>query len=182
MRWTSNQELLGRLSALSLTYPEQGASTSAELPAGYGHVERSLTLGSGQEIYERACTGLLTWQMHRRTGITISATAPTAVTGTNVLLIIGRRPIALVAPCRVVYDVTTDRQSGFAYGTLPGHPESGEESFMVTLDDDGRVTFTVRAFSRPATLLAKAGGPLARLGQDLVTRRYLRTLRTIVHQ
>ena len=50
-----------------------------------------------------------------------------------------------------------DRQ-GFAYGTLPGHPECGEEAFIVEQHDDGAVTFAITAFSRPATLQAK---PLA---------------------
>jgi uncharacterized protein (UPF0548 family) len=30
-------------------------------------------------------------------------------------------------PCRVVYVVDEPRRAGFAYGTLPGHPEIGGE-------------------------------------------------------
>jgi uncharacterized protein (UPF0548 family) len=58
---------------------------------------------------------------------------------------------------------------------LPGHPETGEEAFILNLRDDGEVTFTIRAFSRLATAVAKLVGPLGRAAQDLMTRRYLRT-------
>lgn len=67
-------------------------------------------------------------------------------------------------------------RAGFAYGTLPGHPESGEEAFVVSRAPDG-VRFTITAFSRPATWLARLGGPVTLLGQEYFTRRYLRALR-----
>ncbi|WP_425577356.1 DUF1990 family protein [Nocardioides endophyticus] len=38
----------------------------------------------------------------------------------------------------------------------------------------GRITFTLTAFSRPATKLARLGGPVARGLQSRVTDRYLR--------
>jgi uncharacterized protein (UPF0548 family) len=40
------------------------------------------------------------------------------------------------APCRVIYTITEPRRKGFAYGTLPGHPESGEEAFTISQCDD----------------------------------------------
>jgi len=36
--------------------------------------------------------------------------------------------------------------------------------------------FTVTAFSRPATLLARLGGPVGQLAQNLLTDRYLTAL------
>jgi uncharacterized protein (UPF0548 family) len=45
------------------------------------------------------------------------------VPGTDVLAHLG--PIRV--PCRVVYVLDEPERRGFAYGTLPGHPESGEE-------------------------------------------------------
>ena len=51
----------------------------------------------------------------------------------------------------------------FAYGTLGGHAESGEERFRVPLDPPSeRVVYEIAAFSRPAVLLSKLGYPLAR--------------------
>lgn len=66
-------------------------------------------------------------------------------------------------------------RAGFAYGTLPGHPESGEELFLVERGA-GEVRFPVSAFSRPATLLAKAGGPASRRVQLVMAERYLRAI------
>jgi uncharacterized protein (UPF0548 family) len=68
-----------------------------------------------------------------------------------------------------------DRQ-GFGYGTLPGHPESGEESFVVRRDGD-RVTLTVGAYSRPGLLVTRLAGSAGRLGQRLMVRRYAAALR-----
>lgn len=65
---------------------------------------------------------------------------------------------------------------GFAYGTLPGHPECGEQSFVVTRDETGAVWFTIRAFSRPARWFSRLGAPVTRVLQRLATRRYLRAL------
>lgn len=68
-------------------------------------------------------------------------------------------------------------RQGFAYGTLPGHPESGEEAFILDRHDDETTTFTVVAFSRPASVLAKLAGPVGSLVQDVMTTRYLRAFR-----
>lgn len=175
------EDLAEQLSRLRLTYAEQGGTAWAQLPVGYRHVHRSLVLGSGSEVFERACSGLMSWQLHRRAGFGVDGNAPTVVTGSCVLLIIGRRPVALTVPCRVVYTVTEKTRVGFGYGTLPGHPETGEEAFVVELGDDGRVTFTVRAFSNPATTLARIGGPVTRLVQDAATWWYQRTLKRIAN-
>ncbi len=87
----------------------------------------------------------------------------------------------VVAPCRVVQVVDEPGRRGFAYGTLPGHPEQGEESFVVSREADGTVTFTVTAFSRPGNLLTRVGGSFARRTQDLFIGRYLRAAAALAH-
>lgn len=83
----------------------------------------------------------------------------------------------LTAPCRVVSVVSEPDRRGFAYGTLPGHPESGEELFSVRYDPaDDTAYAQVREFSRPATRWIKAGGPVASSAQRLIARRYLRAV------
>ena len=47
------------------------------------------------------------------------------------------------APVRVVYVIDEPNRKGFAYGTLDGHPESGEESWIVDQTDDGSVWLIV---------------------------------------
>jgi hypothetical protein len=93
-----------------------------------------------------------------------------------VILGLGIGPLRLRAPCRVVYAVREPQRLGFAYGTLAGHPESGEEAFMIQHHDDDTVSFKITAFSRPATRLAKVAGPVGGVVQRQITARYLRAL------
>ncbi len=79
-------------------------------------------------------------------------------------------------PARVVYVVDEPLRKGFAYGTLPGHPETGEEAFLVEWRDDDSVWLTIRAFSRPANWIFWIGYPLVRLMQEVYTSRYERAL------
>ena len=63
------------------------------------------------------------------------------------VLRLGLGPLALSAPVRVVYVIDGPDRRGFAYGTLPGHPESGEEAFLVERRPDGTVWCRITAFS-----------------------------------
>ena len=55
---------------------------------------------------------------------------------------------------------------GFAYGTLPGHVESGEERFLVEWDrESNRVSYDIVAFSKPNHWLTRLGYPLVRRTQ-----------------
>jgi len=51
---------------------------------------------------------------------------------------------------------------GFAYGTLPGHIERGEERFLLEMSDDDSVWYDILAFSQPRHLLTKIGYPFVR--------------------
>ncbi|MBB6626098.1 DUF1990 domain-containing protein [Nocardioides sp. KIGAM211] len=159
----------------TFTYAEVGA-TLAALPAGYHHLERSAVIGRGDACFERVSRDILAWQVQRRSGIRVEEAAPTVTEGGTGVLRLGIGPLALRAPVRVVHVVAEPDRVGFAYGTLPGHPERGEELFVVRRAPDGTVSLDIRAFSRPATLLSRAGGPAGRLVQRAITRRYLRAL------
>jgi uncharacterized protein (UPF0548 family) len=71
--------------------------------------------------------------------------------------------------CRLIY--TVDERGpvtkfGFAYGTLPGHVQSGEERFLIEWDrDTDRVFYDILAFSRPNHVLAHLGYPVVRRSQ-----------------
>ncbi|GLY99988.1 DUF1990 domain-containing protein [Actinoplanes sp. NBRC 103695] len=162
---------------VALTYAEVGATRAGPLPAGYGHVVREAGLGNGPDVFERAAAALFDWRMHRRAGLTVVSAHGPAAPGVVVVLGAGWGPLRLTIPCRVVYTVDEPARRGFAYGTLPGHPERGEEAFTVALTENGEVRFRIRAFSRPASLVARAGGPFTRKVQEYVTDRYLRAMR-----
>jgi uncharacterized protein (UPF0548 family) len=98
------------------------------------------------------------------------------VPGTVAILGFGIGPLILQAPCRVVYTVDEPWLQGFAYGTLAGHPESGEEAFIIEHHDDDAVTFRITAFSRPASRLARVAGPVGVVIQRQITSRYFRSV------
>ena len=91
-------------------------------------------------------------------------------------LVIPVGPLGVPAPAEVVYVVDEPRRRGFAYGTLPGHPESGEEAFIIERRDDDSVWLVISAFSRPSSWFWWAGYPVLRVVQEIYTRRYLRAL------
>lgn len=165
---------IAALDGLALTYPDVGA-TAGTFPTGYRHISQTRELPPERD-FEGAARDLLTWQVQQRAGLRVAASSarvePAAVT--TMRLGLGRMSIAI--PCRVVYVVDEPDRCGFAYGTLPGHPESGEEAFVLGRRADGRVEFTVSAFSRPGTMLARLGGPVGRRFQHVMTRRYRRAL------
>ncbi|GAA0506026.1 DUF1990 domain-containing protein [Paractinoplanes deccanensis] len=162
---------------MALTYPEVGATRDEPLPGGYGHVRRDVRVGDGRAAFEAAADGILRWEMHRAAGFAVSAGADRAAPGVTVTLRAGWGPVRLTIPCLVVYTIEEENRRGFAYGTLPGHPERGEEAFAVELTD--AVYVRIRAFSRPASLLARAGGPVSRLVQEHVTDRYVEAVRRL---
>lgn len=163
---------LRRLADLQLTYPEVGA-TADQLPPGYHHTQVSARIGSGRERFEQAADAVMHWGMQRGAGLRVQASSDVATVGAVLLVRIG----LLRAPCRVVYVVEEPDARGFAYGTLPGHPESGEERFAVRYDPGRDAVYAeVCAFSRPATWWSRAGAPVTSLAQRVITKRYLRAV------
>lgn len=151
-----------------LTYSEVGATARAPLPAGYHHVRvtRSLGVADLDEVAEI----LFSWKVQERAGVRRVSGADRVALGVDVTF----RSLLQTIPCRVVDVVDEPDRRGFAYGTLPGHPETGEERFVAERDPaTGEVTATITAFSNPATWVTRVGGPFARLVQRLMTRRYL---------
>jgi uncharacterized protein (UPF0548 family) len=172
--------VLERSRIQAVTYQEVGLTNSQTAPYGYRHDHVTLPLGRGEMTWSRAQDAIRTWRAHRYAGITITPADAAIEEGCNVLASRAFGPLLLVAPCRIVYRTDTPRRFGFAYGTLPGHPEQGEEAFHVVCQEDGTVAAEVVAFSRPADLATKLAGPIAREIQKTVTRRYLQGIRQYV--
>jgi uncharacterized protein (UPF0548 family) len=160
-----------------LTYPETGATRHQPLPPGYRHLHYRTNLG--RVDFRAAAEAILAFDMHRAAGEHVETSQPRAASGVTVTSRIGLGPLRLRAPCRVVWAEQTDDRAGFAYGTRPGHPARGEESFVVTRQDDG-VWFTVTAFSVPARWYMAAVGPVAPLLQALYARVRARALRRLL--
>ena len=82
-------------------------------------------------------------------------------------------PITVVAPNRIVSVVDEPRRWGFAYGTLPGHPEVGEEAFVVEYRADDSVVVHIIAIAHAAFPGARLLQPLLVPVQRYFARRYL---------
>ncbi len=98
------------------------------------------------------------------------------VPGDSATLTIRFLGIPVTAPVRVVYVVDEPDRKGFAYGSIAGHPERGEESFIVERTQDGSVWLAITSFSRPSTWYWHVLFLPLRIAQSMYTRRYLRVL------
>ena len=155
-----------------LTYSPVGATRQSALPPGFHHLRWTTGIGHGDAAFDRAVELLMTWRMHAGAGLRVRASSARVGLGAVVRCSLGPLPI----PCRVVWVLDEPDARGFGYGTLPGHPVAGEEAFVVRRED-GVVTLTVSAYSRPGLLLTRLLGPLGRLGQRLAVHRYAAALR-----
>jgi uncharacterized protein (UPF0548 family) len=162
---------LGDLARLPLTYEPTGHTLEGPMPGGFHHLELERRLGRGELVYRRAAEAVMTYAPQRGIGLRPQATAPRAAVGVDIL----SRLVVLPVPCRVVWTVEEPDRTGFGYGTLAGHVESGEEGFLVERRGDD-VYAVVRAYSNPAWALARLAGPLLWRGQQLAARGYLRAM------
>jgi uncharacterized protein (UPF0548 family) len=166
------------------TYREVGATQDPGSlpPPGYRLLRCRVRLGAGPEVLAAAGQAVLGWRMHRGAGLAVDAGAPEAARGVRVVIGLGVGRWRLRAPCEVVWTVREEHRTGFAYGTLAGHPERGEESFVVERDPDGSVWLSVIAFSRAGSWYVRAAGPLGRLSQGAMARWYGHSLRRVTQQ
>jgi uncharacterized protein (UPF0548 family) len=150
---------------LPFTYAAVGA-TAQTPPAGYVVDRTRVKLGEGEAVFRSAVAALRRWEQFDL-GWVEAWSPDTPIRAGEVVAVTGRA-IGLwwLNACRVVYVVDEGGEKsrfGFAYGTLPGHVESGEERFLVEWDrgDDG-VWFDILAFSRPNHVLTRLGYPVVR--------------------
>ena len=166
------------MSSEDFTYEAVGATRESPdaYPPGFHPLHVRTRVGEGEQAFRRASEALLTWEMHRGSGVGVETAAERAAPGVEVTVTLAG---VIKAPCRVVWTVQEHRRAGWAYGTLPGHPECGEESFVVSRTGDGTVWLTVSAFSRPARWYSRAGALAARGLQQAYARRCGAVLRRL---
>jgi len=167
--------LLDSVQGSDLTYAPIGVSLHA---GEVGELTRRTwaTPLTGTDVFARGAAALDAWAVHRGAGLSVRADGALEV-GTHVAMA-APLPVGFVeATCRVVERVDEPDRYGFAYGTLPLHPERGEESFVVQRDAGGGVRFTVVAVSRPVHPLARLAPPVAHALQRAAVGRYLEAMR-----
>ena len=175
--WRPSRARLDRILRASrdapYTYRDVGATRERRTPAGFRGVTARGRLGEGEAVFRRAAEAVLRYQVQRSAGLGVTAETPTARQGAVLVCVMPVGPMAIVIPCRIAYVLDEPDRAGFGYGTLPGHPESGEEAFLVERDPDTTVWLSITAFSRPDGLLQRIAHPVGRLVQQQVTERYV---------
>lgn len=149
---------------LACSYPEVGQSLDGS-PAGYNIDHNRALLGHGAEVFAVACDALRGWKMFPTPWTRIVPNTTPLEKGQVVAMLAHIYGLWWLNACRIVYavdEVPPVRRYGFAYGTLPGHVETGEERFTVEWLPDDTVWYDLRAFSRPRYWPVRLAKPLAR--------------------
>lgn len=164
----SIRPFLAAQAKLPFTYSAVGA-TAETPPAGFVVDHTRIKLGEGESVFRLATAALRRWEQFRL-GWVEAWSPETPIQVGEVVAVMGRA-IGLwwLNSCRIVYVVDESgpiSKFGFAYGTLPGHVESGEERFLIEWNqgDDG-VWYDILAFSRPNHILTRLGYPMVRRSQ-----------------
>jgi uncharacterized protein (UPF0548 family) len=142
---------------------------------GWSVDHHRVLLGHGTETFCRARAAIEAWQMFPAETTSVFGRAQPKE-GLDVAVLFHAWPLALwlLMPARVVYIVNesvhrSGRQIdryGFAYGTLPDHPERGEERFLVEWNHaDDNVHYDLLAISQPRHWLVRLGYPYTRQQQ-----------------
>jgi uncharacterized protein (UPF0548 family) len=147
-------------------------------PAGYHHLRHRTYLGRG--VLPASREALFEWRMHEAAGLRVPASTPRAAPGVTVVSGLGWGPLRVEVPCRVVWTEVDGDRVGFGYGTLPGHPERGEEAFVLTHTGPRRGVAHGHRLQHPARWYARAAEPVATVLQRWVARRYGRALRRLL--
>lgn len=177
-------ESAGRIARGALNYPGIGLTEHGQAPEGFPCLVSWAHLGDGPDTFQRVARGILAWELQKRSGRRVRTETDAVVPGARVVSGFGVGPFRINAPCEVVWVHPPEpgggpQSAGFGYGTLPGHPERGEEAFEVGIDAAGRVSLSITAFSRHSNWFYAAGGLLARAAQRHVTSRYIEEARQL---
>lgn len=147
-----------------------------------GLLHRDIPAGFSRDIWKRdlkhgdfsaAKQAIVDWAGHAAAGVAHWPERPDITVGSTVALAVPTGPLTVTASTRIVEVIDERDRFGFAYATLPHHPEDGEESFVVSRHADGKLDVTITAVSRPTTIAARLCPPISRLFQHRVVDRYL---------
>lgn len=154
------------------------------------HLEHHLDLGEAH-LLPRAREAILTWTLQESAGVSarpsrrvhpgqvidlwlnpVWPSAPRRWRGRDLVLPVGS--------CIVLEVIDEKARAGFIYRTLPGHLESGEQTFLVSVGSDGRLGVSITSESVPGHRLLKAAAPMSVAAQRMMDRRYAAGLKRML--
>lgn len=145
-------------------------------PGRYRVWQRQAYLGSGEAFWGQAAVALLRWEVKTRSGFRISPQDKVR-SGAQPQIIVPVGPVSIHEPVEVVEVLERSDVVGFAYRTLPGHPVSGEEAFILRRLGSS-VFLEIRSLTAASDRWAWRSVFWLLLGAQKLTRwRYLRALR-----
>jgi uncharacterized protein (UPF0548 family) len=144
-------------------------------------VEGRAPEGVDEQRFEREVAGPLAqaaralrgWAAHQGIGARPHPPRAELAEGTTLLVVAPFGPLEMAVPNRIVAVVDEPARFGFAYGTLAGHDEVGEELFLAEAVAPGRLRLSATIHARPGSRPARAVGPLVTLLSHAAARRYL---------
>lgn len=165
------QQFLASQQDLSFTYASVASTLRGDdLPAGYAVDQLRIDLGHGRETFLAARRAIEAWAQFDLGWCEAWPRETPIRAGEVVAVVACSLGLWWTNAARIVYVVdepvdatNAGAKFGFAYGTLPGHVEMGEERFLVEWDQStDAVAYSILAFSRPRHPLARLGRPLVR--------------------
>jgi len=162
-----------------LTYAEIGCSHD-QAPPGYVVDNYRVRLGCGEVVFNRARQAVRDWRVLRLGWLEPCWPDQPLQNGVLVGTVARVFGFWTVNLCRIVCALNEEgpvSRFGFAYGTLPGHVECGEERFLVEWHQaDNSVWYDIRAVSKPGGWLTRMAYPLARRLQRRFGRDSMRAM------
>ena len=163
------------------SYEEVGATRNQQ-PGGYDNDYNHVVLGKGDIVWENAKQAIVSWQQYPKPWTNIYPVKAPLKKGQTVAVLFRVAGVWWRSSARIVYTIDESDRFGWAYGTLNDHVEKGEECFWIEKNEEGFVSYHIRAFSRPAFWMARFGYPLARYWQRRFVKESMETMQTISKQ
>jgi uncharacterized protein (UPF0548 family) len=151
--------------------------------SGYNVDHNRVQLGSGLGCFTGAVTAVQKWKMFDLDWVRLFWDDTPIQPGSTVAVVVSHMGFWSMNACRIAYVVEESDERhryGFAYGTLPGHAERGEESFTVEWNkQDDTVWYDILAVSKPGAL-ATLGYAYARRLQKRFARESMEAMKRAV--
>lgn len=160
------ERFIATQSSQAYTYSGVGSTLNGppnnRYPNGYVVDHTRVQLGSGEAAFQAAKQAIERWEQFSLGWVSALPSDTPIVPHATVAVLVRNAWLWWLNAARIVYVIDssddTATRFGFAYGTLPGHVESGEERFLVEWRHaDHAVWYDILAFSRPRHLLTRIG-------------------------